>query len=88
MPHDNRDYPNSGILFRANRKDGPRSRDYRGEGRIDCPHCGAPIELWLSAWLKTARNGARFLSLSFKPKDARPAAGAPANNDRDGDIPF
>ncbi len=80
------DYPNSGIMFREDRKDRPTSRDYKGEGNLACPHCGARIGLWLSGWIKTARNGARFLSLSFKPKTERAAASAPA---RDGDdIPF
>lgn len=66
---DQRDYPNSGTLWRNDRKVEERDRDHKGDGRLDCPHCGARIELWLSAWNKTARTGAQFLSLSFRPKD-------------------
>jgi hypothetical protein len=64
-----RDYPNSGIMFRDNRKQSDRDRDYRGEADIDCPDCGARSTWWLSAWIKLGRNG-KFLSLAFKKKDA------------------
>ena len=84
------DYPNSGILFRSDHKrpGDARDRDYRGDGRIDCPHCGETIEIWLSGWVKQGKRGP-FLALSLKPKDAppqdRPAAPEPAPDD---DIPF
>lgn len=64
----NRDFPNSGILFRNDRKDGDRDRDYKGSGDVTCPHCECRFPIWLSAWIKEGRNG-KFMSLSFKPKD-------------------
>ena len=80
-------YVNNGILFCNDRKSGERDRDHKGEGNIDCPHCGTRIELWLSGWIKTARNGAKFLTLAFKPKDA-PQQAQRYDNDADADIPF
>jgi hypothetical protein len=61
-----RDYPNSGILFRVDRKDGPRDRDYRGSCDITCS-CGKRTQLWLSGWVKEGRRG-KFIGLAFKAK--------------------
>jgi hypothetical protein len=72
-----RDYPNSGILFREQKRE-PHDRDYKGSADVTCG-CGRRSQLWLSAWIKEGRKG-KFLSLSFKPKEARPAASAPAQN--------
>jgi hypothetical protein len=63
-----KDYPNSGILFRDADKRDEKSRDYRGEGDITCPHCGSRFTIWLSGWIKSGRKG-KFLGLSFKAKD-------------------
>jgi hypothetical protein len=75
----NRDFPNSGILFANERKEGDRDRDYRGTADISCPHCEGRFQLWLSGWIKNGRKG-KFLSLSFKAKDAS-APQAPAAED-------
>jgi hypothetical protein len=64
-----RDYPNSGILFKSDQKRTPRDRDYKGTADITCPDCGSRFTAWLSAWIKEGRKG-KFMSLSFKPKDA------------------
>jgi hypothetical protein len=64
-----RDFPNSGILFANDRKDGERDRDYRGTADISCPHCEGRFQVWLSGWIKNGRKG-KFLSLSFKAKEA------------------
>jgi hypothetical protein len=56
-------YDNSGILFRCDTKDSERSRDYRGELTI------GGREYWLSGWVKEGKKG-KFLGLSVKPKDA------------------
>ena len=69
-----RDYPNSGILFREPSKRDSRDRDYKGSGEVSC-ECGRRVHLWLSGWIKQGRKG-KFLSLSFKPKDAQ-QGGAP-----------
>ena len=64
-----RDYPNSGILFRDDSKRSDKDRDYRGTANVDCRHCGAHTQFWLSAWVKNGRRG-KFMSLSFKAKHA------------------
>jgi hypothetical protein len=79
------EYPNSGILFREEKKSNPRGPDYRGEGRLDCPHCARSIELRLSGWLKVGRAGSKFLSLAFRSKAVGRPDAAPAADER---LPF
>jgi hypothetical protein len=76
----NRDFPNSGILFKNDRKDGNRDRDYRGSGYINCPLCGSRFQIWLSGWVKEGRKG-KFLSLAFKAKEAAPTEQASDGRD-------
>jgi hypothetical protein len=70
------DNTNSGLLAK-NDKQGNESRpDYRGSINVE------GREFWLSAWLKTGREGTKlagqkYMSLSVKPKDEQ-AAYAPA----------
>ena len=70
------DNTNSGLLAK-NDKQGNESRpDYRGSINVD------GREYWLSAWIKTGRDGTKlagqkYMSLSVKPKDEQ-AAYAPA----------
>jgi hypothetical protein len=72
----NYDNTNSGIITR-NDKQGNESRpDYRGSINVE------GREYWLSAWIKTGRDGTKlagqkYMSLSVKPKDEMPAP-APA----------
>ncbi len=73
MSYDN---TNSGLLAR-NDKQGNESRpDYRGSINVD------GTEYWLSAWIKTGRDGTKlagqkYMSLSVQPKDAPAAAPSP-----------
>jgi hypothetical protein len=64
-----RDYPNSGILFREETKQGDRYPDYRGNGEVTCS-CGNRISLWLSGWMLQGRKG-KFVTLSFKAKESQ-----------------
>jgi hypothetical protein len=82
-----RDYPNSGILFKEDRPQGNSPRDYKGTGDIDCPHCGGRFQFWISSWIKQGKKG-KFMSLSFKAKDEEQheQRGNGATNDED--IPF
>ena len=59
---------NSGIIFRNERKSRDSDRDYAGSATID------GVEYWVSGWIKQAKNGSKFLTFSFKAKDAPKAA--------------
>jgi len=54
---------NSGSLFKNEKKEKDSHPDYTGNGMID------GREYWFSAWIKTGKNGSKFMSLAFKPKD-------------------
>jgi len=75
-------YDNSGALFKNDRKENERDRDYSGtitiEGR----------EYWLSGWIKQGKS-AKFIGLSAKPKDAAATTSKPAQTkELDDEIPF
>jgi hypothetical protein len=57
-------YDNSGILYRNRNKSGERDRDYKGEATV------AGVKYWVSGWIKQAKNGSKFVTFSFKAKDA------------------
>jgi hypothetical protein len=74
MAYDN---TNSGLLARNDKQGNDSRPDYRGSINVD------GTEYWLSAWIKTGRDGTklagqRYMSLSVQPKDAPAAAPAPA----------
>jgi hypothetical protein len=56
------EYPNSGALFKNDRKEKPNHPDYTGSAEIE------DVDYWLSAWIKDGKKG-KFMSLSFKPKE-------------------
>lgn len=77
-------YDNSGILFKNDDKDpaNERDRDYQGSLTVN------GTEYWLSAWIKQGKKG-KFMSLSVKPKDAPKAATKSGGGvDFDDQIPF
>jgi len=78
MEYDNR---NRGVLFsERDKKTKDDDRDYSGSINIE------GREFWLSAWVKTSKKtGAKFLSLSVKPKEANSGGGSVSDNDS---VPF
>lgn len=76
---------NSGVLFRNDRKEKDTHADYRGNGMVEGQ------EVWIDAWIKEGAKG-KFMSLSIKPKEAKPAKPAARrpsrDDDDDGSIPF
>jgi hypothetical protein len=62
-----KDFPNSGILFRNDRKrEGSSDPDYKGTCDIQC-QCGRRFTRKVGGWTKQGRNG-KFLTLSLKPR--------------------
>ena len=53
--------PNTGALFKNDRKDSDEHPDYRGDLDVD------GVAHWINAWLKEGKRG-KFLSLSIIPK--------------------
>jgi hypothetical protein len=60
------DNTNRGALFKNTDDDKVEGKhpDYRGNINVD------GTEYWLSAWLKTSKNGMKYMLLSIKPKNA------------------
>lgn len=56
----------SGALFKNTRKETDSHPDYNGTVVIDGKH------MWISAWIKESGTGKKYMSLSFKHKDAQP----------------
>ena len=56
------DNTNRGALFRNERKESDSQPDYRGPINVQ------GVEMELAAWLKTSKNGKKFMSLSIGPK--------------------
>ena len=61
-------YTDSGILFKNDRRTNDKAPDYKGTLDAACEKCGHRMHRTLAAWIRNARNGSKFLSLSFKPK--------------------
>ena len=92
MAYDN---SNSGTLSRNadKNKEGanPKWPDYKGKATVN------GVEYWISGWVK-AKDGSKFISLSFKPKEEQKPKPAPTTQPKpsafadpqagDDDIPF
>ncbi len=84
--------PNSGSLF-SNKGKPIRSEngpDYSGTANVD------GVEYWMDSWIKTAQDGKKWMSFSFKSKQKPGQQAAPVGakaqrapfEDMDSDIPF
>ena len=65
--------PNTGSVFNNERKESDSHPDRSGSAQITCPHCDASFGMWLSGWIKKSETKGNWLSLAFKPKEAKPA---------------
>ena len=73
-----------GALFKAEDKQAETHADYRGNLRINGQ------DYYMDAWIRTAKSGKKYMSLSAKPKLARQTAGAVAHISaaEDEEVPF
>lgn len=80
--------PNTGSLFKNDRKESDTHADYRGSALID------GVDHWLDAWINESSSGVKYMSLKFKPKDQaggstqRPRSQPASAIDLDDDVPF
>ncbi len=80
----------SGVLYKNDdKREGKRDPDYRGNAEINRQ------QYWVSAWVNSMKDGRKYMSLKFAPKQAKDVRGAvahkeiaAADDDLDGDIPF
>jgi hypothetical protein len=64
----NNQYPDSGTLGKNDQKqEGTKQPDYTGVLNITCDKCGESFTRKLAAWVREAKSGRKFFSLSFKP---------------------
>jgi hypothetical protein len=72
--------PNRGVLFKNVDKESSKHADYKGNINVNGE------EFWLDAWINVSKAGAKYMSLSIKPKRAAVKAGArvPFNDE----VPF
>jgi len=73
----------NGVLFRNDRREKPSHPEFKGEATIEGKR------FWVAAWVKE-KEGKKFFSMAFRPKDepAKPKPKAPALADIDDAIPF
>jgi uncharacterized protein (DUF736 family) len=91
MAYEQRDL--TGSLFKNTRKASDTHADYNGSALVN------GVSYFLDAWINTANDGTKYMSLKLKPKDAQqaprhmaggyiPVAAVPADLDDDSDVPF
>jgi uncharacterized protein (DUF736 family) len=68
MDYDN---TNRGALFKNDRKEKETQPDYKGSINVN------GVDMWISAWLSTSKDGNTFMSLSVQPKEAQAATSEP-----------
>jgi len=73
---------NSGVLFRADKKENDRAPDYKGNITVNGQ------DYWLSAWIKEGKSG-KFMGLALSPKeDYQPKQAPKKASFDDEDLPF
>jgi hypothetical protein len=67
---------NAGALFKNDKGDNQNRPDYRGPLQIN------GVEGELAAWLSESKNGQKYMSLKWQPKQDKPQGGGQGNSDR------
>lgn len=78
MAYEQRD--NTASLFRNTKKEQDTHPDLTGTAKIE------GREYWVSGWSKRTKDGDKWLSIAFKPKDAKPAPKRRESGDDEGGI--
>lgn len=80
------DNTNSGALFKNADKKTEKHPDYRGDLNV------GGVDHFISAWLKTSKNGTKYMSLSVTEKNANntrsPPKSKPVEDEFNDEIPF
>lgn len=84
------DNTDRGVLFKNDKKSHENQPDYTGNLNVQ------GVEFYLSAWLKTAESGRKYMSLAVTPRDDKQpkkrdkfeAVKAGSNRDDLSDVPF
>jgi uncharacterized protein (DUF736 family) len=82
------DNTNTFVLFKNKDKATEKHPDYKGTLNIN------GVEHWASSWIKTSKNGEKFMSGSITPKNANntrapvQSKSAPADDFGDSEVPF
>lgn len=76
------DNTNRGVLFRNQRKETEKHPDYTGKIDVD------GRELRLAAWIRTSKNGNKFMSLSVSEPQERTDSQEAAGGGFNDEIPF
>lgn len=78
------DNTNRGSLFKNDKKETETHSDYKGQINVNGE------EFWLNAWIKTSKQGTKFMSLSISPKDRQVSEPTRKNIpvDDSSDVPF
>ncbi len=77
--------PNTGSLFKNDDREEETHPHAKGTALID------GVEYWVSAWTKTTKDGNKWQSLAFKPKEEKKAEKKPERSSFDeleDDLPF
>lgn len=78
------DYDNNmtGVLFVNDKQGNEKRPDYRGTCEIQ------GVEFKISGWKKPMKDGGKFLSLRFEPKQQQAQPSAATDNDDDDGLAF
>ncbi len=76
------DNTNRGSLFKNDKKTTEQMPDYKGQINVNGE------EFWINAWLKTSKQGTKFMSLSITPKDRQVSEPTRKATQVDEDAPF
>ena len=69
---ENNDNTNRGVLFKNDRKTEDKHPDYRGTINVN------GVDKDISAWIKLAKSGVKYLSIAASDPYVKPAETAPA----------